>query len=100
MSKARKAINLIAGLAILFGLSYCTYSFGSAESRMRTVCSDINPGMSASDLRRFASDHGLTAPGGDSGTQFLAESRTFGRWSCRVVLANGIVQSAEYGFAD
>jgi hypothetical protein len=100
MGKVRKAVNLIAGLFILGGISYCSYSFGTAESRMRQTCGEITPGMSASALRTFAKEHGLNPPRQESGVNFLAESKTFGRWSCRVVLEKGVVQSAEYNFAD
>jgi hypothetical protein len=100
MGKIRKAVNLSAGLVILGGMAYCSYSFGSAESRMRKVCSEISPGMSISALSAFAKEHGLNPPRQESGVAFLAESKTFGRWSCRVVLEKGVVQSAEYNFAD
>lgn len=100
MGKFRRAVSLIASLFVLGGLAYCSYSFGSAEERMRQTCSEITPGLSASALRAFARKHGLNPPHQDSGVTFLAESRTFGRWSCRVTLDKGVVQRAEYNFAD
>ncbi len=67
---------------------------------MRQTCSEIIPGMSVSSLRAFASEHALNQPSQDSRVIFLAGSKTFGRWACRVVLEKGIVQRAEYNFAD
>ena len=100
MSKVRKVANLMIGLLIVGSISYCSYSFGSAESRMRQTCGEISLGMSVAALSAFAKEHGLNLPRQESGVIFMVESKTFGRWGCRVVLEKGVVQSAEYSFAD
>lgn len=99
MSKVRKVANLMIGLLIVGSISYCSYSFGSAESRMRQTCGETF-GMSVAALSAFAKEHGLNLPHQESGVIFMVESKTFGRWGCRVTLEKGVVQSAEYNFAD
>ncbi|WP_256415461.1 hypothetical protein [Acinetobacter sp. 5862] len=100
MSKVSKVANLITALLIVGSISYCSYSFGSAESRMRQTCSEITSGMSVVALSAFAKEHGLNLPRQESGVIFMVESKTLGRWGCRVTLEKGMVQSAEYNFAD
>lgn len=100
MNSIRKAINLGAGLLMLGGLGFCTYSFGTAEQRVRQVCLEITPGMSASSLRAFAQVHGLSEPRPESEVQFLADQRSFGRWSCRVEIQNGVVSKVAINGAD
>lgn len=100
MGKVRKLVNIGIGLAILVGITYYSYSFASAETRIRKICSRIGPGMTISTLHNFAEMNGLNAPRQNSGINFLVEKKTFGRWGCRVVLDTGVVQSAEYNFAD
>ena len=100
MNAIRKAINLGAGLLMLCGLGFCSYSFGTAEQRVRQICLEITPGMSASSLRAFAQEHGLSEPRPESEVQFLAERHGFGRWSCRVEIKNGVVRKVALNGAD
>ncbi len=100
MNAIRKAINLGAGLLMLGGLGFCSYSFGTAEQRVRQICLEITPGMSAWSLRAFAQMRGLSEPRSESEVQFLAERRSFGRWSCRVEIKNGVVRKVALNGAD
>ena len=100
MQKTRKTINLIVGLCLFLVMSRCSYSFITAGDRMKQTCKEIEVGMTVVQLDVFARRHGLSVPYKESGVIFLSESETFGRWSCRVVLDKGVVQSAEYNFAD
>lgn len=81
-------------------VAYCSYSFGGAEKRIRKTCSEIIPGMTVASLRSFADDHGLNPPHTNSGIVFLAETKSFGRWACKVELEKGMVKGSEYNFAD
>ena len=99
-SKVRKAVSAVVGAAALGGLAYEAYLFASAEDRVRRACGEISVGMPISALRNFADGRGLSAPRADSGVVFLVETKTFGRWGCRVVLEKGLVQTATYNFAD
>ena len=56
--------------------------------------------MPASSLLAFAQEHGLREPKPESEVQFLAERRSFGRWSCRVEIKNGVVTKTELNSAD
>jgi hypothetical protein len=56
---------------------------------MRQTCSEITSGMSVVALSAFAKEHGLNLPRQESGVIFMVESKTLGRWGCRVTLEKG-----------
>ena len=99
MTRRRRFITSIASLLLLGGLGYYVHGYITAESRLKALCGDIPPGMSADALRDFASEHGLLSPHGD-GVNYLVEARTFGRYGCRVMVENQIVTESRYNFAD
>lgn len=101
MGRFRKVISVILGVAILGGPSYCAYNFVSAESRLRSICSKIQPGMTIKELREFASVHGLSPePKKESGINYIVETKTYGRFGCKVTTETGFVKESEYHFAD
>jgi len=71
-----------------------------AEQRVRALCAEISPGMSIDSLRSFAASHGMKYPSQRSGVNYLVESRTFGRYGCRVDTENGVVKRSAFSFAD
>jgi hypothetical protein len=87
-------------LLALLGVAYCTYGFGTAQSRMRGICAQINPGTPAAALPDFAKAHGLNKSHQLTGVVYLVEERTFGRFGCKVTIENARVQSSEYNFAN
>ena len=99
MSK-RSALNVVAGGVILGGIAYIAYIFLSAENRVREACTEVKPGMTLAALRTFAEQHGMRKPTRDTGVDFLVETKTFGRFGCKVTLESGVVRKAEYNFAD
>lgn len=100
MGKTLKSISFIAGILFVGGLACFSYLFGTAESRVRHICGQVTPGMSFSALRSFAETNGLSRPYQESGMNFLVETKTFGRWGCKVVLENGAVKNVEFNFSD
>jgi hypothetical protein len=56
--------------------------------------------MSIDSLRSVAASHGMTYPSHDSGVNYLVESRTFGRYGCRVDTENGVVKRSAFSTAD
>jgi hypothetical protein len=98
--KLRQAINSAAGLALLGGLAYCSYSYLTAESRVKRICAAIPSGSTLQSLTEFASSHGLNAPSGRSDIVIMAETRTFGRYGCKAHMKNGMVTLVEYDHAD
>lgn len=100
MSRVRKVLNSVAGLAFLAWIFYFGYSFVTAEARVRALCDDVLRGSSLAQLSEFAQMHGLSRPRASDGMTFLVETRTFGRYGCRVTMTNGHVQKAEYNFLD
>ncbi len=99
MTKRRQILNTIGGLLLLGGLGYYVYGFASAESRLTSRCAEIKPGISIEALREFALAHGLRAPRGE-GVNYLVETKTFGRYGCRVIVENQAVEESRYDFAD
>ena len=95
----RQALNSVAGLAFLGGLAYCSYGYLTAESRVKALCAAIPIGSTPEALARFVSSHGLSAHSGQNPI-FLDETRTFGRYGCKVQTTNGVVTQAEYYFLD
>jgi len=100
VGKLRKTINTLFGVTILVGISYCSYNFLSAESRMRAVCNQIQQGMTVKQLQEFVSIHGLIPQPKKSGTSFVVETKTYGRFGCKVITEAGFVKEAKYIFAD
>ncbi|MBS1197951.1 MAG: hypothetical protein H6R18_1736 [Proteobacteria bacterium] len=93
--------SLIFGLLILGGIAYFLYGFATAENRVKSVCVQIKPGMSISELNAFGIKHGLNPPTGKgSGITFMVEAKTYGRYGCKVLLESGSVKNAEYSFVD
>ena len=100
MNPILKGLLFVFGVPVLFGISYFYYALSTGEKRMTAVCAQIQPGMNLAQVKGLAEEHGLTAPHKDSGVTYLGESRTYGRFACKVVLDAGIVKSSEYQHAD
>jgi hypothetical protein len=100
MTKHRRISNAVAGLLLLGGLAYYAYAYATAESRVRALCVEIEPGLSLSELRSFSSEHGLGPQPHETGVSFLVERKTFGRYGCRVTIEAGVVSESKYNFAS
>jgi hypothetical protein len=100
MNSMIKGLGLVFGVPLLFGMAYYSYAMATGEKRMKEVCSQIKPGVTLVQLKEFAEVYGLTSPSKDAGVTFLGESRTYGRFTCKVVLEAGVVKSSEYAHAD
>jgi hypothetical protein len=99
MTRRRRLLNTIGGLLLLGGLGYYVYGFASAESRLMALCADIKPGTSVEALRELALAHGLKTPRGE-GINYLVETKTFGRYGCKVAVENKVVKESRYDYAD
>lgn len=100
MRNLRRGLIILGGLLIASIIGYGLYAFGGAEARMRKLCVEITPGMPFSELKELSLKRGVNAPYTESGTNFLVERKSFGRWGCKVVQESGVVKSSEYTFAD
>ncbi len=100
MRNYRRVLNILGGLLIVSIFAYYLYAFVGAEARMKKMCIEITPGMQFSELKALSLKWGVTAPQNDSGINYLVETKSFGRWGCKVVLEGGVVKSSEYNFAD
>jgi hypothetical protein len=92
----RKIFNWIGGLLILGALAYYVYPYAGAENRVHKLCSEIRPGMTEPQLRAWADSSGLSAPRGAGSVRYVAEVKTFGRYGCRVEVADGVVKNSRY----
>ena len=99
MTRRHRILITIGGPLLLGGLGYYVYGFTSAQSRLTAQCAEIKPGTSIEALREFALAHGLRAPRGE-GVNYLVETKTFGRYGCRVTVENKKVKESRYDFAD
>lgn len=100
VGKYRNAINTLLGITLLSGVTYCTHNHITGESRVRELCDEIQAGNTVTELKKFASEHGLSSHIKDSGISFTVETKTFGRYGCKITAESGIVKKAEYYFAD
>lgn len=92
----RRIVNIVGGFVVIFIIGYYVYSFIGAESRVRNLCGKISIGMSINSLNSYAKSVGLGPSVHGSGTNFLVESKTFGRYGCEVEVDRGIVTSVKY----
>jgi hypothetical protein len=100
MNAMVKGMGLVFGVPLLFGMAYYSYAMATGEKRMKEVCGQIKPGVTFVQLQEFAEVYGLTPPHQEAGVSFLGESRTYGRFTCKVVLEAGAVKSSEFASAD
>jgi hypothetical protein len=100
MKKPRQMLNLSGALIIAIFGGYWFYIFRGAETRVKQFCAEIIPAMPVSDLEKFSVEHGLKLLRKESETSYLVESKSFGRWGCKVTIENGVVKNSEYIFND
>ena len=97
----RKLISTVFALSALFGISYSTYNFNSAEDRVKLICSNIKPGMTLDELKIFSHQNGVgPEPYVESGITYIVEEKTFGRYGCKIKMKNKIVEESTYNFQD
>ena len=87
-------------MILIGGMSYCTYNFSTASQRVKKLCCEIEAGMQHSELIQFALKNGLGPQPKKTGVSYIVESKTFGRWGCKVELENGVVDKVEYTFSE
>jgi hypothetical protein len=56
--------------------------------------------MTATELRAFALGHGLGPTPKETGINYIVETKTFGRWGCKVDMESGLVKAVTYNFAS
>jgi hypothetical protein len=100
MSPIAKGLGLLTGMPLVLAIVFFYYFMSTAEERMRSSCSQIQQGMTLTELKEFALDHNLSAPSSESGIAVMGELRSFGRHACVISLDAGIVTNAEYRYGD
>jgi hypothetical protein len=96
----RRLLLVFVLLGVLWTGAYYTYGYLTAATRIAALCAEVRPGMTILELRRFGIRHGLIGKTVDTGVIHLVESRTFGRYGCRIALKKGIVTESAYHRAD
>ncbi len=79
---------------------WITHRINQGHERVSSLCQQIQPGMHADEVTRFATTHGLRAGAIHEGQQALIDTSTMGRHSCYVAFSNGKVVTAEHVFND
>lgn len=92
----RYIVNLVGGLLLIGVIGYYIASFATADGRVRKMCQKMHAGMSITELNRYADDVGLGPPARSTGTSFVVEGKTFGRYGCKVQAVDGVVQAVEF----
>jgi hypothetical protein len=96
----RGAFNLV-GLLLLVMIALFVRNMFTADRRVRAECEMLTPGMTVNDLNTFAETHGLAPPvTKQSGTAIVVESKTFGRYGCRVELDAGRIKNVSFDASD
>jgi hypothetical protein len=101
MTPLGKGLVILFGFPVVLSAGFFTYFLTTGEDRMKSVCAEVTPGMNYAELKEFALDKRLKVPAKeDAAVVFLADSRSYGRHSCKVELDAGVVKRAAYAFAD
>ncbi len=88
------------GLIVVTSIASVTYFNATGESRMKHYCDQVTPGMSHEEVRDFAKKVSLSPPLSGDGVSFLGDPRAYGRHTCKVTIAGGVVTAAAMAFAD
>lgn len=100
MTPLAKGLGLLIGAPIVLTVIFVTYFNSTGEDRMKSVCRQVTPGMSAAKFKGFVEEWKFNAAVPESGVVVLAEPKSYGRHTCKVTMTAGAVTSAEYHFAD
>ena len=100
MTPLAKGLGLLFGAPVVLAIIFVTYFNTTGEDRMKSVCRQVTPGMSAAKFKGFVEEWKFNATVPESGVVVLAEPKSYGRHTCKVSLAAGAVTSADYSFAD
>lgn len=92
--------KLAVSALLLAGFGYFFYLSSTAEQRVKSLCTQVQPGMTLIDLQSFTERHGLGPGKAHEDLNYLVETRSFGRHGCKVLVKNGLVQRSEYSYAD
>lgn len=100
MTPLAKGLGLLFGAPVVLTVIFVTYFNVTGEDRMRSVCKQVTPGMSATKFKAFVEEWKFSGTVPESGVLVLAEPKSYGRHTCKVTVSAGAVKSAEYSFAD
>jgi len=80
----RSIVNFVIGLSFIAVVGLYFVQFITADRRVKELCAEIRPGMRVVDVNQYAKSVGLGPPAKVTGTSFLVERRTFGRYGTLV----------------
>jgi hypothetical protein len=89
----------VAGITVFGGLCYYVGLYVSVEKRVSAVCARFTPGLNVAAAARIAEAHGMNAPR-NAPTTYVVEAATFGRYGCKLVFKEGVLESSTYEFRD
>ncbi|MBI5792490.1 MAG: hypothetical protein HZA63_13555 [Rhodocyclales bacterium] len=100
MSPLTKGIGVLFGLPAILAVVFFTYFNATGADRMKAVCSQVKAGMTRAQLNTFVIEKRLDGVIADSGVSILGDAKSYGRHSCKVTVAAGVVTAVEYILAD
>lgn len=100
MTPLAKGLGLLIGAPIILTAIFVTYFNATGEDRMKSVCKQVTPGMTVARLNGFIDEWKLNGTVPESGVALLGQPKSYGRHTCKVTMAAGVVATATYNFAD
>lgn len=100
MTPLAKGLGVLFGLPVVLAVIFFSYFTATGADRMKAVCSQVSTGMTRVQLNAFITDKRLDGVLADSGVSILGDAKSYGRHSCKVTMAAGVVTMAKYLLAD
>lgn len=95
--KIIKGVLILLGLWLVIGVGLIAYRLAGANDRVTAVCESIKPGTNVEQLAVMDDKKGLRfkpAPMKDAEVVYLPETRSGGRYGCRIRLHQDVVKEA------
>ena len=100
MSPLAKGLGVLFGLPAILAVVFFTYFTATGADRMKGVCRQVSAGMTRAQLDAFIADKRLDGVIADTGISILGDAKSYGRHSCKLTMAAGVVITAGYVLAD
>ena len=96
-----KRLLSVFAILVVGAIAYSLYSISTGGERVAERCAEIKPGMTLPQLQEFAKKQDFSpVPAKTTGHIWLAETRSYGRFTCRVTLKDGVVVEAIFSHQD
>ena len=100
VKKLFKLIGQVLSILAVAAIGYVGWTFIHAEGRVGALCKQMTPGLSMDALRAFAKANDLGPQAVHTGTNYLMDGKSFGRFGCKVEVDSAGVVSSEFSKSD